>query len=90
LIEVKYLLEFGNKIVIHRITAIVMDDMALSGHASSCTEIRGQNLSSTKGEIVLFAKGDDNSCSLPGIDYPITERDFIGKVVSITNTKTVS
>ena len=80
----------GNKIVIHRITAIVMGDMALGGHAFSCTDIRGQNFSATVDQIVLFAKGDDNSCSLPGIDYPITDKEYIGKVVSITSTRNMN
>jgi len=77
----------GNQIKIHRITGIVMGDMVYAGDASSCTNVRGQNLSSYPGEDVLVTKGDDNSCSLPGIDYPITEKDYIGKVVNIIITK---
>ena len=77
----------GKQIKIHRITGIVMGDMVYDVDAASCANIRGQNLSSYPGEDVLVTKGEDNGCSLPGIDYPITERDYIVKVVKIITTK---
>ena len=79
--------EDGDKIVIHRITATVLGNMALDGPTSSCTDIRGQNSSTTPNQIVLFAKGDDNSCSLPGIDFPITNKEYVEKVMSVIITK---
>ncbi|MGI0048407.1 MAG: signal peptidase I [Nitrososphaera sp.] len=35
------------------------------------------------GDITIRTKGDANPSSIPGTDYPITEDDYIGKVISV-------
>lgn len=35
------------------------------------------------GDITIRTKGDANPSSIPGTDYPITEGDYIGKVISV-------
>jgi len=34
-------------------------------------------------EKIITTKGDNNPASIPGIDYPITKREYIGKVVFV-------
>lgn len=41
------------------------------------------NTDSTKGERVIRTKGDANPYSIPYLDYPIKEEDYIGKVVYV-------
>jgi signal peptidase I len=38
------------------------------------------------GQLVFVTKGDANSGSVPGIDFPIYERDFIGVVDCLVET----
>ena len=38
------------------------------------------------GKKVVTTKGDANPYSLPGIDFPIFAENYIGKVVTVTNT----
>jgi len=40
------------------------------------------------GKKVVTAKGDANQYSLPGIDFPIFQENYIGKVLSVTNVST--
>ena len=35
------------------------------------------------GQRIIRAKGDANSDSIPGVDYPILQRNYIGKVVYV-------
>ena len=35
------------------------------------------------GDEIVRTKGDANPASIPGVDYPITQADFIGKVVFV-------
>lgn len=35
------------------------------------------------GDITIRTKGDANPSSIPGTDYPITENDYIGKVIYV-------
>ena len=41
------------------------------------------NADSTNGERVIRTKGDANPYSIPYLDYPIKEEDYIGKVVYV-------
>jgi signal peptidase len=36
-----------------------------------------------EGDITIRTKGDANPSSIPGTDYPITEEDYIGNVISV-------
>jgi signal peptidase len=38
---------------------------------------------SDDGDITIRTKGDNNPSSIPGTDYPITEDDYIGKVIYV-------
>ena len=42
-----------------------------------------QIMTDSQPEIVMIAKGDANRESIPGVDYPIGESGYIGKVVYI-------
>jgi signal peptidase I len=35
------------------------------------------------GQRIIRAKGDDNPDSIPGVDYPIFQRNYIGKVIYV-------
>lgn len=39
------------------------------------------NSDSTNGERIIRTKGDDNPYSIPYLDYPIKEENYIGKVI---------
>jgi signal peptidase I len=54
-------------IIVHRVAEIIQTD---SNNKSSSNRI-------------IRTKGDANPFSIPGIDYPIREQDYIGKVVYI-------
>ncbi len=49
-----------NKVIVHRVVAIVDDDPK-----------------------TLRTKGDNNQSSIPGTDFPITEKEYIGTVVHV-------
>lgn len=74
----------GNKIIIHRISAIIEQGNNVTGELILCAPIPINEVIQTR---TLLTKGDDNSCSLPGFDFPITVDEYVGKVVSVTSTR---
>lgn len=40
---------------------------------------------SSNGQRVMMTKGDANPYSIPGVDYPIFQHNYIGKVVHLVN-----
>lgn len=55
--------------IVHRVAEIIQTDDTSNNNKSSSRVIR--------------TKGDANPSSIPGIDYPIREQDYIGKVVYV-------
>jgi len=49
-----------------------------------------QIVTDTHGDRILGAKGDNNSDSIPSLDYPIFEQNYIGKVVYVVNSNDTS
>jgi signal peptidase I len=65
--------EGEHKVIVHRIAQIIIitdDDNA-------------NNNNNNNNRIIIRTKGDANSHSIPLLDYPIREGDYIGKVVYI-------
>jgi signal peptidase I len=56
--------------IVHRVAEIIQTDDKSNNNKSSSSRI-------------IRTKGDANPSSIPGIDYPIREQDYIGKVVYI-------
>jgi signal peptidase len=55
---------------VHRVVEIIQTDDKSNDNKSSSNRI-------------IRTKGDANPSSIPGIDYPIREQDYIGKVVYV-------
>ena len=45
--------------------------------------IQTDDKSNNSSSRIISTKGDANTSSIPGIDYPIREQDYIGKVVYV-------
>jgi signal peptidase I len=56
--------------IVHRVAEIIQTDDKSNNNKSSSSRI-------------IRTKGDANPSSIPGIDYPIREQDYIGKVVYV-------
>jgi signal peptidase len=55
--------------IVHRVVEIIQTDDKSNNNKSS--------------DRIIRTKGDANPSSIPGIDYPIREQDYIGKVVYV-------
>ena len=42
-----------------------------------------QIITDDQGERIIRTKGDANPSSIPGIDYPVFQQNYIGKVISV-------
>ena len=73
-----------NKTVVHRISAIIEQGNNLKGEPILCSPIP---IDEVIQERTLLTKGDDNSCSLPDVDFPITIKEYVGKVTSVVITR---
>jgi signal peptidase I len=56
--------------IVHRVAEIIQTDDKSNNNKSSSSRI-------------IRTKGDANPSSIPGIDYPVREQDYIGKVVYV-------
>jgi signal peptidase len=56
--------------IVHRVAEIIQTDDKSNNNKSSISRI-------------IRTKGDANPSSIPGIDYPVREQDYIGKVVYV-------
>jgi signal peptidase len=56
--------------IVHRVAEIIQTDDNSNNNKSSISRI-------------IRTKGDANPSSIPGIDYPVREQDYIGKVVYV-------
>ena len=67
-----------NKTIVHRVSAIIENGNNLTGNVMLCAPIA---ISDVIQEKTILTRGDANECSIPGIDFPITEENYVGKVV---------
>jgi signal peptidase len=71
-----------NKVLVHRVTAIIEKGNNLTGSVVLCAPIAIDKVIQQK---TLLTKGDANECSIPGIDFPITVSNYIGKVIKVNS-----
>jgi signal peptidase len=67
-----------NKTIVHRVSAIIENGNNLTGNVILCAPIAVNDVIQEK---TILTKGDANECSIPGIDFPITQENYVGKVV---------
>lgn len=67
-----------NKTIVHRVSAIIENGNNLTGDVLLCAPIAINEIIQEK---TILTKGDANECSIPGIDFPITQENYVGKVV---------
>lgn len=67
-----------NKTIVHRVSAIIENGNNLTGDVILCAPIAVNDVIQEK---TILTKGDANECSIPGIDFPITRENYVGKVV---------
>ena len=67
-----------NKTIVHRVSAIIEKGNNLTGNVILCAPIA---INTVIQEKTILTRGDANECSIPGIDFPITEENYVGKVV---------
>jgi hypothetical protein len=72
-----------NETIVSRITAIIEKGNNLTGNVMLCAPIAINEIIQEK---TILTKGDANECSIPGIDFPITEDNYIGKVEQVSNS----
>ena len=75
-----------NKVIVHRVSAIIENGNNLTGNVILCAPIAVNEVIQEK---TILTRGDANECSIPGIDFPITVNNYIGKVIRI-NSENVS
>jgi signal peptidase I len=69
----------GGRTIVHRGMQIYHDGNSISGSNSSSS---GSGNEGTEGQqIIVRTKGDHNPLSYNGLDYPIREADYYGKVI---------
>ncbi len=74
----------GNSIV-SRVTAIFEQGETLVGNAELNQLCYPISIPAVLEDKTIMTKGDANECSIPGVDIPITQENYIGRVVSIIN-----
>jgi signal peptidase len=70
-----------NKTIVHRVVKIFQPGEKLAGNEAFnnlCERILLPLITPTK---MLMTKGDANDCSIPGVDVPITQKNYVGKVI---------
>jgi signal peptidase I len=61
-----------------------------SGQHETIVHRVAQIVNDTHGDRILRAKGDANNDSIPSLDYPIFQQNYIGKVVYIVDSNDTS
>jgi hypothetical protein len=72
-----------NKVIVHRVSAIIENGNNLTGNVILCAPIA---INEVIREKTLLTKGDANECSIPGIDFPVTVDNYLGKVERVYNS----
>ena len=71
-----------NKTIVHRVAKIFQKGDILAGNPAFvglCDQMLLPKINNI-GKIIL-TKGDANDCSIPGVDFPITQKNYVGKVM---------
>ena len=71
-----------NKTIVHRVAKIFQKGEILAGNPAFdglCDQMLLPKINNI-GKIIL-TKGDANDCSIPGVDFPITQKNYVGKVM---------
>lgn len=72
-----------NKVIVHRVSAIIENGNNLTGNVILCAPVA---INEVIREKTLLTKGDANECSIPGIDFPVTMDNYLGKVEQVYNS----
>ncbi len=75
--------EEENKTIVHRVSAIIESGNNVTGNVILCAPI---TINEVIQEKTILTRGDANECSIPGIDFPITEENYVGKVERVYNS----
>ncbi len=73
------------KTIVSRVAAIFEEGETLRGNAELNQLCYPVSVPAVLENKTILTKGDANECSIPGVDIPITQENYIGRVVSIIN-----
>lgn len=71
------------KTIVHRVSAIIDNGNNLTGNVILCAPIPINDIIQNK---TILTKGDSNECSIPGIDFPVTIGNYIGRALMTFKT----
>ena len=70
-----------NKTIVHRVVKIFQPGERLAGNEAFNNLCDQMALPFSVPFKVIMTKGDANDCSIPYVDIPITEKNYVGKVI---------
>ncbi len=73
--------EKEGKTIVHRVASVFEEGETLRGNAELNRLCYPVSVPSVLENKTILTKGDANECSIPGVDIPITQENYIGKVV---------
>lgn len=73
--------EKEGKTIVHRVASVFEEGESLRGNVGMNRLCYPVSIPSVLENKTILTKGDANECSIPGVDIPITEENYIGKVV---------
>jgi signal peptidase I len=73
--------EKEGKTIVHRVASVFEEGETLRGNAEMNRLCYPVSVPAVLEDKTILTKGDANECSIPGVDIPITEENYIGKVV---------
>lgn len=73
--------EKEGKTIVHRVASVFEEGESLRGNVEMNRLCYPVSIPSVLENKTILTKGDANECSIPGVDIPITEENYIGKVV---------
>jgi signal peptidase I len=72
-----------NKTMVHRMVKIFQKGDTLDGNSALDNLCEPMIMPNTASEKIIMTKGDANPCSIPGVDIPVTQKNYIGKATYI-------
>ena len=73
--------EKEGKTIVHRVASVFEEGETLRGNAEMNRLCYPVSVPVVLENKTILTKGDANECSIPGVDIPITEENYIGKVI---------
>ncbi len=73
--------EKEGKTIVHRVESIFEEGETLRGNTELNRLCYPVSVPSVLENKTILTKGDANGCSIPGVDIPITQENYIGEVV---------